>query len=66
MAVSVALETAGGEPALPSLAGPSIYGRFSPRSLLLFVPLKETLKNLPLFVKKNKNDILSDLQCLKS
>lgn len=52
----VALETAGGEPAFPSLMGPSICGWFSPRSLLLFMPLKETLKKLTLFVK-NKSDI---------
>lgn len=52
--------------AFPSLTGPSIYSGFSLRSLLLFLPLKETLKNASLFVKKNKNDILSGLQCLKS
>lgn len=62
----VALETAGGEPAFPSLTGLSIYSGFSPRSLPLFTPLKETLKNLSLFINKNKNDILSGLQCLKS
>jgi hypothetical protein len=36
---------------------------FTAPSLLLFLPLKETLTNLSLFVKKNKDDILSGLQC---
>ena len=42
------LGNAGGEPAFPSLRGPSIYSGFSPGLLPLFMPLKETLKTFPI------------------
>lgn len=42
------LGNAGGEPAFPSLRGPSIYSGFSPGFLPLFMPLKETLKPFPI------------------
>ena len=40
------LGNAGGEPAFPSLRGPSIYSGFSPGFLPLFMPLKEILSHL--------------------
>lgn len=45
--LAVALETGWWGASSPSLTGPSICSGFSPPSLLLFVPLKQTLKTFP-------------------